>query len=252
MHVRRLRTRDGRVFGVLRTWLRTLLRASALVLAALIAGCGANIGPPPEPTATDEALVIAEALGSLQAEHELEERDEAQEIGAARPSFGLRFEFGRLTLLERMRDRAFDLRFKKTPFDRAVDELPLRKPPLHVRQWVMTDQGPTLDTRADRDRFYRLSEREQSQMLIPKLEHRLYARVDEKQFYAMSERAREAAVKAFYRDAEKVFRKAGFRDFELVVSPLTDNLEQLPELAVGRNGSAALTALGRGRPGPGV
>lgn len=98
-----------------------------------------------------------------------------------------------------------------------------------------------------------MSPRAQAQALVPKLEHKLYARVDEDEFYGMSERAREAAVKTFYRDAEKLLlRKAGIHDFVLVVTRLTETLEQLPELAVGRDGSASLTPLGRARPGGGV
>lgn len=231
----------------------TLLTAFVLVCAALLVGCGASkSGPPPEERATIDSLVIAEALGSGEAERELERRQEAREVSAELPRFGFRNQIGRRTAIERLRDRAFDTRFQKTPFDRVVDELPRREPPLHVLQWVLTDRSPSLGTRAEREGFYRLSRRAQAQWLVPKLEHKLYARVDEKQFYAMSESARAAAVEAFYRDAEKLFAQAGIRDFVLVVTPLTETLEQLPELAVGRAGSASLTLLGRARPGRGV
>lgn len=231
----------------------TLLPALMLACTALLVGCGGSkSGLPPEEHAKIDSLVIAEALGSGEAERELERREEAREVSAEFPRFGFRNETGRLTAIEQLRDRAFDTRFQKTPFDRVVDKLPLRAPPLHVLQWVLTDRSPILDTRAKRERFYRLSERAQAQWLVPKLEHKLYARVDEKQFYAMSESARAAAVKAFYRDAEKLFRQAGIRDFVLVVTPLTETLEQLPELAVGRAGSASLTLLGRAPSGGGV
>lgn len=231
----------------------TLLTAFVLACAALLVGCGGSkSGPPPEERATIDSLVIAEALGSGEAGRELERREAAREVSAEFPRFGFRNQIGRLTAIEQLRDRAFDTRFQKTPFDRVVDKLPLREPPLHVLQWVLTDRSLTLDTRAERERFYRLPERAQAQWLVPKVEHKLYARVDEKQFYAMSESARAAAVEAFYRDAEKLFQQAGIRDFVLVVAPLTETLEQLPELAVGRGGSASLTLLGRARPGGGV
>lgn len=68
----------------------------------------------------------------------------------------------------------------------------------------------------------------------------------------MSEQERAAAVRAFYRDAEKVFKEKGIRDFVLVVTPLTKTTEQLPPFAVGRNGSTSLTPLGRTRPKPGI
>jgi len=68
----------------------------------------------------------------------------------------------------------------------------------------------------------------------------------------MSQRARAAAVRAFYRDAEKVVKKKGIRDFVLVVTPLTKTTEHLPPFAIGRDGTASLTPLGRERPDSGV
>ena len=233
---------------------RTWLIAIAVGLAVLAAGCGeTSHGPPPEDSADDQALVVAEALGSAEAERELERRDEAPQIRTAVPEFGFRSSpFARFTQIQRMRDAAFDKLFEKTALDRVVDELPFREPPLNVRQWVFTDRSPTLDTIAARRRFYRMSAREQLRLLTPKLEHTLYARVDEKQFYALSEQAREAAVRTFYRAADALFRKAGIRDFVLVVSPLTESVDKLPALAVGRDGTATLTLLGRARPGNGT
>ena len=216
-------------------------------------GCGqGSSDPPPEEHATLAALVIAEALGSAEAERELEQREETREASAEFPQFGFRNEIDRRTAIQRMRDRAIDERFRRTPFDKAIDQLPLREPPLRVVQWVTTDRSPTLDTRTERERFYRLTEREQARWLIPRPEHKLYARVSQDQFYAMPERERASAVRAFYRDARKAFEDKGIRDFVLVVTPLTETLEQLPALAVGRDGSASLTLLGRMRPGRGV
>ena len=229
-----------------------LLTPLIVIVAALMVGCGHSSDPPPEEHASLAALVIAEALGSVEAERELERREETREGGAEFPQFGFRNESARRTAIQRMRDRAIDERFRKTPFDKAIDQLPLREPPLRVVQWVTTDRSPTLDTRTERERFYRLSEREQARWLIPRPEHKLYARVNQDQFYAMPERERASAVRAFYRDARKAFEDKGIRDFVLVVTPLTETLEQLPALAVGRDGSASLTLLGRVRPGRGV
>jgi hypothetical protein len=96
-------------------------------------------------------------------------------------------------------------------------ELPLRKPPLHVVQWVTDSPLDKLHSKAERERFY-----------------------------GMSVRARQAAVKAFYRDADPLLKKAGLKDFVLVVTPLTETTKDLPAFAIGRDGSASLTDLGRG------
>ncbi len=234
----------------------TLLVAVVLVVGALIvAGCrNGNDVSAPEETASNTSLVTAQALGSAEAERELERRHEAQDAPAAAPPLGLAFGDRQKTrtAIERMQDRAFDALFRNTLFDKAIDRLPFRKAPLHVRQWVTIDPSYTLDTLAQRERFYRMSEREQARLLIRKPKHTLYARVDPERFYAMSERARAAAVKAFYRDAQRAFETAGIRDFVLVVTPLSETIGELPALAVGREGSASLTLLGRARSADGV
>jgi len=223
--------------------------------AVVVAGCGGgNTLASPEETASNTSLVTAQALGSPEAERELERRHEAQEIPAAAPGFG--FGFGdrdrTRAAIERMQDRAFDALFKNTLFDHAIDQLPLRRAPLDVRQWVTIDPSYRLDTVGQRKRFYRMSEREQAGLLIRKPKHTLYARVDAERFYGMSERARAAAVRSFYRDAQKVFESQGIGDLVLVVTPLTETVGDLPALAVGRGGSASLTLLGRARSANGV
>jgi hypothetical protein len=240
-----------------------IVAALALVLAfgMIGAGCGGERVPPPEARATNESLAIAEALGSADAASELERRKETLDAQARSRALAPNLGFGlppvaspgedrTLRSIWRMQDRAGDKLFAKTEVDRALDELKLRTPPLHVLQWVLTNLAPYLDTRAERERFYRMSEAEQARQLIPKVEHEVYARVDEDQFYAMSESDREAAVKAFYRDAERRFLKQGIRDFVLVVTPYMPTTEHLPALAIGRDGSASLTPLGRKRPDP--
>ena len=224
--------------------------------AVAVAGCGATPPPAPEARATDESLIIAETLGSAAAEQELQRRLDALEARADFQGIGFPpgFAFGgkdtAIEAIRRLQDHANDTQFQKTPFDKAIDKLPFRKPPLHVRQWVMTDTRAPIDTRADRERFYRLTQAQQARLLIPAPEHTLYARVDAEQWYAMTEDARAEAVKTFYRDARKVFAHASIDDFVLIVTPLTETLEHLPALAVGQNGSATLTSLGRTRSTP--
>lgn len=245
------------------------LSAIALVVVTVLAfGGGTQHVTEPERHAADRALVIAAALGAGEAEDELERRtttlhDEFQRRAALAergPSFGLRPGDGdaarrsairrRITSIEQLRDRAADKLFEKTRVDRALDAIALRKPPLHVLQWVLTDREPGLDTRKDRERFFGMSEEEQARRLTPNVEHTVYARVDEDRFYAMSESQRAAAVKEFYRDAERHFLRLGIRDFVLVVAPYAPTTEHLPALAVGRDGAASLTPLGRTRPDP--
>ena len=207
----------------------TLLTASALIVAAMMVGCGGDAsGPPPEQHATTAALVIAETLGSADAESELERREQTPQASTQFPGFGFRTRTERLMAIDAMRRRAFDERFQEDSVQRRGDALPLRTPPLRVLQWVTTDRAPTLDTRAQRERFYHLTERAQAQRLIPQLEHKLYARVDQDRFYAMPKSTRATAVQAFYRTAEKLFAQHGIRDFVLVVTPLTETLQQLP------------------------
>lgn len=246
----------------------------ALAVAVVLVGCGGDDASSPEKHATDQALADATAIGSLTAQAELERRSNALEAKTERkeatsetdrPGHGLapppmsKFpRQGAADAADRLRRgidhiddlgwRAFDEQFKRTPFDKAIDELPLRKPPLDVEQWV-TDLPPDkLQTKAARERFYRMSDRARAAIVknfYRSGPHKLYARVDLKRFYGMSQRAREAAVKAFYRDAMPWFKKAGIKDFVLVVTPLTETLEKLPALALGRAGSATLTPLGR-------
>ena len=255
---------------------RTLVIVFALAVAGL-SGCGGGGGgaSSPERHATDRALADASAIGSLAAQAELERRSEAlgaeQERYGASSSADLLFGrmphladtetsradrlSGRLAHLDALGWRAFDEMFRKTPFDKAIDALAFRKAPLNVGQWVTDSPPDKLRTTAARERFYRLSDRARAAIVknfYRSGPHTLYARVDPKRFYGMSVRARQAAVKAFYRDARPWFTKAGIKDFVLIVTPLTDTLEQLPAYAVGRGDSITLTPLGRAPDADGV
>ena len=234
-----------------------LVALAGLVGASFFSTRGGESSP--EESATNEALSSAMALGSLEAEAELqrrsEELEEEQEGKGAAGERELRGGEDRLDRIDDLGWRAFNEQFRKTPFDKGIDKLPLRRPPLHVEQWV-TDLPPDkLRNEAARERFYRMSDRARAAAVRkfyrsgPK---KLYARVDEDRWYRMSEQERAAAVRDFYRDAEKIFKQKGIRDFVLVVTPRTETTEQLPPLAIGRNGSASLTPLGRTRPKPGI
>lgn len=178
---------------------RTAALAIALVLAVgaffLLRG---EDSPPPEKRATNKSLADAAALGSLDAEAELERRsqaleDDEEKAGAKAPT-------SKIDAIDRKRDaiddlawRAFDKQFRRTPFDKVVDELPLRKPPLHVQQWVLDSPTDKLRTKAERERFYRMPERKREAIVkafYASGTHKLYARVDRERFYGMSVRAR--------------------------------------------------------------
>ena len=238
---------------------RTIIAGiAALALAVVVALSltltrGGGTPPPPERAASDEALSSASAMGSIAADAELERRSEALEDDEQRtaggPLAGLIPPGRRSDRIAALQWQAFDAQFRKTPFDKAIDRLAFRKPPLDVVQWVTDAPPDRLRTRTQRERFYRLSAPARDAAVVAHYRsgpHRLYARVDRARFFGMSVRARQAAVKAFYRDAQPWFDKAGIEDFLLIVTPWTPTTEHLPAYAVGRNGSANLTSLGRG------
>ena len=120
---------------------------------------------------------------------------------------------------DRKADREFDQEFNETPFERIVSELPIRKPPLFVEQYI-TEKGSTT----------------------------VYTAVSLKRFLCgRSAAQRKAAVAAFYREADRLFRRRGIRNFVQVVTPVAATTEELPALATGRNGSVKLTARGRAK-----
>lgn len=233
--------------------------ALAVALAGFFVLRGGDDPPTAEEQATNKQLSDAMAIGSLEAEQELERRSQAlqddQEQKGKTDSRELdRFD-KRIDRIDDLGWRAFNEQFRKTPFDRAIDKLPLRKPPLEVEQWVTDSPPDKLGTEAARKRFYRMSDRARQaavRRFYRSAPTKLYARVDEDRWYRMSERERAAAVRAFYRDAEKVVKKKGIRDFVLVVTPLTKSLKELPAFAIGRDGSTSLTALGRKRADTGI
>lgn len=120
---------------------------------------------------------------------------------------------------DRKEDREFDRAFRQTAFEKLVGQLPVRKPPLYVEQYITEQKS-----------------------------HRIYTAVDPKRFFCGKTPARrKSAVSAFYRDASRSFRRRGIDDFVQVVTPLAETVDNLPALAVAREGSVSLTRRGRGK-----
>lgn len=125
---------------------------------------------------------------------------------------------------ERDRDRAeeqkFDDPFRRTRFDRLIAKLPIRKPPL-LRGAIHHHQR-----------------------------HKLYTAVNRKRFRCdLDVVQRKQAVADFYRTATKVFREGGVDDLVQVVTPASQTTEELPVIAMARDGSLPLTRLERARDG---
>jgi hypothetical protein len=120
---------------------------------------------------------------------------------------------------DRKEDREFDRAFNETRFEKILAELPIRKPPLFVEQYITSGGSSTVYTAVAPKRF----------------------------FCGRSAARRKAAVSAFYRDADRLFRRRGVEDFAMVVTPVTETIESLPALATGRDGKVSLTRRGRAK-----
>jgi len=113
-------------------------------------------------------------------------------------------------------DRKFDRSFQETSFERLVNDLPIREPPLYVAQYISGDG------------------------------HKIYTAVEPKRFCKMSAAEKKKAVESFFTTADRSFRAANVKDFQQVVTPLSDSIDKLPALATARRGAVALTSRGRG------
>lgn len=120
---------------------------------------------------------------------------------------------------DRKEDREFDRGFSETRFEKIVSELPVRRPPLFVEQYITSKGSTTVYTAVAPRRF----------------------------FCGRSPARRRAAVSSFYRDADRLFRRRGVKDFVLVVTPIAETTESLPALAMGRDGKVSLTRRGRAK-----
>lgn len=205
------------------THLRVVLLAAALV-AVLAAGCsdddeeeGAGTGAASVPTET--APTTSEQRGE-----KAKERSRGRSRGAKRKVSKAELEKERRALRreaaeDRKEDREFDKAFQETPFERLVAQLPIRKPPLFVEQYITSRGSSTVYTAVDPKRF----------------------------FCGRSAARRRAAVSSFYRDADRVFRRGGVDDFVQIVTPIAETTERLPALATGREGKVSLTKRGRAK-----
>ena len=115
---------------------------------------------------------------------------------------------------EELEDEKFDQSFEETPFDRLVDKLPLRKPPLHVEQYISGDG------------------------------HTLHAAVNRKRFCALPAARRKRALTSFFESADRTFRRGKVDDLEVVVTPVTEKLDELPALATASGKTVKLAANG--------
>lgn len=196
-------------------------RALPLLIASLAsAGCGTT-GSSDEPNAaatptpaigTDEGSVdaVEEQLQSL-----ARRKEAAKKAGNTKAMEQLE---QAMQDIERVQDEAIEEEFAaNTPYDKAVDSLPIKKPPLYVEQ-VMLDTTRTLVVRTKSRRF----------------------------FCGRTEEQRLAAVGDYYGLAESAMTANGIEDFALIVDGLRETGDVKP-LARGADGKVALTARGRGR-----
>jgi hypothetical protein len=105
----------------------------------------------------------------------------------------------------------------ETPFDRVIDTLPIREPPLPVQQY-MSFGG----------------------------RHLLVVRPTAHDYYCLSVGQRQAVVAAFSAQATPLFRSRGIHDASFVFDALRSTGVVHP-LARARGSSVSLTALGRQR-----
>ncbi len=199
----------------------SVMTALAVALSLSAMGCGGDeSGDEAAKAATKHAQEAIRLVrrGQLEdAELEAAKARRAAEMTKDEPA---RREVARAqAVIDAQRERDFEKDFPKpTGFEKVVDALPIRKPPLYVEQYGTFEDSHRLETAVDRKRF----------------------------FCGKTPDQRQAAVAAFYRSADRRFRASGIRDFVQVVT-LPGKTGTGPTLAVARQGSVSLTRLGRGR-----
>lgn len=213
-----------------RLGIRSALIALALTALVAAAGCGGDDDSSDEAKPAKTATgPDAEALARAERERRIAAAKEKRAGKKGRPKKSRReireqrareaAQLRKEREQERREDREFDKGFEETPFDKLVDKLPIRKPPLYVEQYITDAKSHKLHTAVDRKRF----------------------------FCKMTPRQRKKAVEGSYRAADKVMRSGGVTDFVQVVTLTAETLEDLPTLATARKGSVSLTKLGRGK-----
>jgi len=108
-----------------------------------------------------------------------------------------------------------------SPFLQAQETLPIRQPPLPVQQYIVQERSHVITARPDLGDFL-------CRLRTPA--------------------ARLAAVRAFYLEADAVFRSYGVRRWQLVVAPYSNSTSDIEPLARASSGSVVLTPFGRGNP----
>lgn len=215
----------------------TVLIAFALALAGAALGCGGD----DEKAATDPGNTEAARDAETQARKEVNRRireegrkrrraakvrREARARTPAQRAATARRRTRRAAVRrerererDRKADRRFDRDFKESAFDKLVGKLPIRKPPLHVQQYITTSGS-----------------------------HRVYTAVDRGRFLCrMTPAQRRKAVAGFFRAADRVMRAGGIDDFAQTVTVTTQDAQDLPVLARAKRGSVTLTGQGRER-----
>ncbi len=191
-----------------------------LAAVCLAAGCGTTGSGDPADTAATPTPKVGTDEGSIDAvEEQLQalarRKEAAKKAGDTKTMEQLE---QAMQNIERVQDEAIEDEFAATsPFDKAVDILPMKKPPLYVEQ-VILDDTHTLVVRSKSRRF----------------------------FCGRTEEQRLAAVAYYYGLAESAMTANGIDDFVLIVDGLRETGDVMP-LARGADGKVSLTARGRGR-----
>jgi hypothetical protein len=194
------------------------LRIAAVLAALLLAGCGTTGGadapretPAPTVGASEENVdAVEEQLQSL-----ARRQDAAKKAGDTAEVARLERE---IVELERAQDAAVEEEEQiDEPYERAIDQLPLREPPLYVIQFLLDDT------------------------------HELVVRVRPRRFFCgRSPEQRLAAVRAYYEQARRAMIANDIVDFVMIVDE-TRETGTITALARASGDDVALTARGRGR-----
>lgn len=201
-------------------------RFAPILLAASIAlaGCGTT-GSADDAPATPTPVTGTEEGSVAAGEEQLEAVDEQlQALGrrkAAAKKAGNHGEAEQLEQamrdIERAQEEAADAEFgTDDPYDKAVDTLPLGKPPLYVKQFMIDDS------------------------------HELVVRIAPRRFFCdRTPEQRLTAVSEYYAQARRKMAAAGIDDFAMVVDGLRDS-GVVRALARAQGDEVSLTARGRG------
>ena len=190
-----------------------------LILALVFAGCGTtSSSDDPTAAATPTPAVGTDEKSVEAVEAHLQDlarrKEAAKRAGDTKAVEELE---QAMQKIEREQEAAHEKEFgTATPFDRAVDSLPLNEPPLYVEQFVLDDSNE------------------------------LVVRVRARRFFCgRAPEQRLAAVRAYHALAERAMRSEGIEDFAMIVDGLRETGVVKP-LARAEKDVVSLTARGRG------